>query len=372
MNNKSVWKNELNVAIASTDDIILYGAGVNAADYIIKCKNKYPLLNILCIADADINKKGKNLFGIPIVTPEGLKQYNKDACVIVTTQKYCFAITDKLHSLGFYNIFYISDYNALMVNLVSIRDEYIENNRVIMDSLLKNNADTISVVRNNLKHDEASIAVFEAKLNSSFSGQHCDIEALQVGDMYFPEGIISLSKNEVFIDCGGYDGKTTLDFVNRAGEYNYIYVLEPDSWQYEITKWILHDNNEISNCEIYKLGAYDSNEEVTFSSIEWGSSYINPHGECKIQTTTLDSLFFDKINHPTFIKMDIEGAELNALEGSRKLIVRDKPKFAISVYHGLPNTHLWEIPFWIISNYPHYKIYLRQHANINETVMYAI
>jgi len=372
MSNNAVWKNEFNPAIeSSTKGIILYGAGINAADFIIKYKNMKPALNILCVVDSDKSKQDDSLLGIPIVTPDSLKEYNNDISIIVTTQRDCFVITDNLKTLGFNNIFYVSDYNALMINIVSIRDEYIRNNRELLDTLLKKNSDKISSVRSCLKHDDISLAVFEAKLLSSFHGHHSDIEALHVGDMYFPDGIISLSQDEVFIDCGGYDGKTTLDFVSRTGIYKGIYVLEPDPWQYEITKWMLQENNKIPNCEIVKLGAYDSNSEVTFSSIEWGSSYINPHGEFKIQTTSLDSLLFDT-NHPTFIKMDIEGAELNALEGARKIIERDKPKFAISAYHGLPNTHIWDVPYWIIENYPQYKIYLKQHASINETVLYAV
>lgn len=72
----------------------------------------------------------------------------------------------------------------------------------------------------------------------------------------------------------------------------------------------------------------------------------------------------------TFIKMDIEGAEMEALEGAQKTIERCKPKLAISIYHK--EDDLWEIPYYILKKYPWYKIYIRHYAlTTNETVMYA-
>jgi hypothetical protein len=63
---------------------------------------------------------------------------------------------------------------------------------------------------------------------------------------------------------------------------------------------------------------------------------------------------------------------MEALEGARKIIERNKPKLAISCYHGTPNTHLWQIAYWIKTNFPEYKIFFRQHALYNETVCYAV
>ena len=68
--------------------------------------------------------------------------------------------------------------------------------------------------------------------------------------------------------------------------------------------------------------------------------------------------------------MDIEGAEQNALEGAKDIILRNKPKLAICLYHKPED--LWEIPLYIHSLVPEYKIYIRHHSHTNEeTVMYA-
>lgn len=372
MQSKNAVVESLNCAILSScEGVILYGAGVNAANFIIKCKKDYPDIKILCIVDTDKSKQGNCLLGIPVRSPESLAVYNAGTCVIVTPNKNFVSITDTIKSAGFSNIFYYSRYNALMSDVLEVRDSYVSCNRDLIKNLLMDNNDQIAAARRYFEHDERSVAVFDAKLESSFYSKHAAIEALWESNQYFPGDIIKLTNNEVFVDCGGYDGATSLDFIKRVEGYGYIYVFEPDPWQYEVTKWMM-ENKKISSCDVYNMGAYDRTEKLTFSAKEWGSGNINPDGDILIEAVSLDALLYDKPHRPTFIKMDIEGAELNALKGAYKLIERDKPKLAISVYHGMPNTHLWEIPFWVKSNFPEYNIFLRQHALVNETVLYAV
>jgi hypothetical protein len=72
----------------------------------------------------------------------------------------------------------------------------------------------------------------------------------------------------------------------------------------------------------------------------------------------------------TYIKLDIEGAELEALKGMKKIIATCKPKLAICIYHK--PTDLWTIPLFIRSLNPSYKLYIRQHDRVHETVCYAL
>ena len=73
----------------------------------------------------------------------------------------------------------------------------------------------------------------------------------------------------------------------------------------------------------------------------------------------------------TFIKMDIEGAELKALKGAKNIILRDKPKLAISIYHKPED--IVEIPLFIKELVPEYKLYIRHYSNDSiETVLYAV
>ena len=370
MDSRKVWLTSWNRAIAdSPGGIIVYGAGINAARFLIRCKSECPEIKITCIADTDTDKQGEFLFGIPIITPESLSEYDKKVCIVVTPERNCLVITEKLNGLGFFNLLYYHTWNAQVIGSVARKNANIAKSRNELDCLLEENRNKIAFVRELLQHDTKSVAVFDAKLDSTYFGRHISLEALYEGNQYFPDDIIKLSEDEVFVDCGAQDGGTSLEFIRRAGRYNYIYSFEPDPWQFILTKMIL-ESRHIENCEVYNYGVCNHTGELAFSSIDLGRSKLVRDGEVNVPVTTLDALLYNKPKHPTFIKMDIEGAELEALEGARKLIERDHPKLVISVYHG--KVHLYEIPCWIKTNFPDYKVYLRQHLNVGETVCYAV
>lgn len=83
----------------------------------------------------------------------------------------------------------------------------------------------------------------------------------------------------------------------------------------------------------------------------------------------LDDIF--KNRQVTFIKMDIEGAEIPALSGAEELIRRQQPKLAICVYHK--TSDFWEIPLLLKEIVPRYTLRLRHHATVNcwGTVLYG-
>ena len=111
---------------------------------------------------------------------------------------------------------------------------------------------------------------------------------------------------------------------------------------------------------------------------EKGSLGFDQHGGSvsKIDEELLDKVEVESIDHicfeekVTFIKMDIEGSEKEALEGAVNVIKRDRPRLAICIYHSPED--LYEIPFWIKSIVPEYKLYVRHHSDgAAETVVYA-
>lgn len=83
----------------------------------------------------------------------------------------------------------------------------------------------------------------------------------------------------------------------------------------------------------------------------------------------LDDVLSDK--KVTVLKMDIEGAEVQGLNGAKNIIISQKPKLAICLYHT--PEHLWEIPLLIHEMRPDYKMIIRHHSvqNYTDTVLYA-
>jgi hypothetical protein len=115
-------------------------------------------------------------------------------------------------------------------------------------------------------------------------------------------------------------------------------------------------------CALYK-------EETTLKFVDTanGASKIGEEGTISVKTDTIDSRCPDA----TFIKMDIEGAEIDALYGAKNTIINNKPKLAICIYHS--NEHFYEIPLLIHNWVPEYRIYVRHHSyTAADTVMYAV
>ncbi|MFA7436579.1 MAG: FkbM family methyltransferase, partial [Bacilli bacterium] len=122
-----------------------------------------------------------------------------------------------------------------------------------------------------------------------------------------------------------------------------------------------------NNINFYEIGLSNKKETLKFD-ISGSSSKINENGEIEIKVDRLDDVLKEK---PTFIKMDIEGAESFAIEGAKQTIKKYHPKLAISVYHKKDD--FWKIPEQIFSIRNDYYIYLRHYTEgISETIMFFI
>lgn len=174
-------------------------------------------------------------------------------------------------------------------------------------------------------------------------------------------------RSEYFVDAGAEDGGTTKYFLEHF-ENGHSYALEPDPKCFEITKEGLRD---FPQAEVFPFGAYDQNTVMRFDPMgdSKGSARISENGELSVEVRKLDDLL--KGRKVTFLKMDIEGAELAALRGAERIIWEQRPKLAVCVYHKPED--MWEIPRLILQYHPDYRLYLRHYSLCDlETVLYAI
>jgi len=184
---------------------------------------------------------------------------------------------------------------------------------------------------------------------------------------YFEKEIITLSDNEVFVDCGAYDGDTVKQFVKelQGKPYKKIFAFEADPAN--VQKMQLN-TKDMNNVTIVPKGVYNESTTLCFSSDGKMSSRISEDG-IKLEVTAIDDIVGDE--SVTFIKMDIEGSELKALMGAEKTIRRCRPKLAICVYHRKED--IFTIPQYIKSLDPSYKLYFRNyHTQSIEAVIYAV
>lgn len=181
---------------------------------------------------------------------------------------------------------------------------------------------------------------------------------------YFDEDFISFSDKEVFIDGGGYCGESSLEFIKYCPDYKKIYFFEPSLKQMQKAQQMLKNENVI----YYEKALYSSNKTLNFDADSDTANKLDDLGTQKVETLILDEI----INEPvTFLKLDIEGAEVEALKGAKNIIKKYKPKLAICVYHN--QSDYWRVPEIILSYNCDYKLYLRHYTEgILETVMYFI
>lgn len=184
---------------------------------------------------------------------------------------------------------------------------------------------------------------------------------------YFDLPYISRSDDEIFLDIGCFDGLTVRNFVKWSeSTYKEIIAFEPDKCCYEKCKEELKD---IRNLTLINKGVWNKEEVLRFDATGVSDSKISEDGTTKIDTCRLDDIVRDK--QVTFIKMDIEGAEKEALMGAEHIIREQKPKLAISIYHKRED--IWELPKLIMEWNPEYKFYLRHYSlRFAETVLYAV
>jgi len=184
---------------------------------------------------------------------------------------------------------------------------------------------------------------------------------------YFDKSIIVPEGKEIFVDGGSLDGGDSKNFVRWCNnKYDRIYAFEPDESNIDKMKMA---EKEIRGFEICPVGMWKEKSVLKFSSDVVENCSISENGDVFINVDSIDNVLDGR--PATYIKMDIEGSELRALEGAEKTIKAYKSKLAICVYHKPED--IIDIPLKILEINPNYKFYLRHYSYVEtETVLYAI
>lgn len=186
-------------------------------------------------------------------------------------------------------------------------------------------------------------------------------------EQYFDVPLLYHSENEVFVDAGFFDGATSKNFIEwSGGKYKQIIGFEPDLISYE--RYI---NSNTLNSKLLLLNACVWSKETMLGFAQTGksSATIDRRSSGNVQAKSIDGI---QTEFPiSFIKMDVEGAEGDAILGAQKTLEKYKPKMAICVYHNRED--IWKIPELILKINSEYRFVLRHYSLRDaETVLYAI
>lgn len=187
-------------------------------------------------------------------------------------------------------------------------------------------------------------------------------------EQYFSPDFIIYEDNEVFIDAGCYDLGSSIALRRYCPGIKKVYAFEPDPKCYEqcINQKEIYNYSE---AEIFPFAIWSEKKILHFNTRGDSGTHVAETGQ-KILVMPIDEVIAPE-EKVTFIKMDIEGAELQSLKGAKRIIQRDKPKLAICIYHKLED--MIEIPLYIKELVPENKLYIRHHSSdISETVLYAV
>ncbi len=192
------------------------------------------------------------------------------------------------------------------------------------------------------------------------------VGVIETPEQYFDPRIIRYEREECFVDAGCYDLNTSLE-LKKYANVKKVFAFEPDPVNY---RKCLEKKEEtgFKEAELFCCGLWSKDGSLMFDASGKSVSHISESGS-SIEVRSLDSLLYDE--RVSFIKMDIEGAEIEALKGAEEIIKKQKPKLAISIYHKPDD--LFEIPLLIKEYNRDYKLYIRHYGNrLAETVLYAV
>lgn len=353
------------------DKIVLYGAGSAGIAFLhyLRDIGIFPLY----FSDGDSEKHGHICEGLTIIAPEMIiEKAGRDALVIVTINTdgahYCRdfkssllegghqGVHHNLKSIGCKNVidytyfrrcfqlFRGGRYNLPAASDVYLMDEHEEDIRQVYGIL----------------DDRESKEIFLRILQFRMLDDSVDIPTISEKNMYFEYDLFPRLHDEILVDCGACGGSSLEIFLRQTkGEFSQYYGIEPDFYNYQkLEKYIqsLSDNmNTKMICQ--NKAAYSTDSKTNFFILNGPGTFAADIGLNDVETIKIDTLLCGK--KATYIKMNIEGSEIPALEGSAYTIQTYKPRLAIMGYHK--TSDLWEVPLLIKKYNADYKIHLRSY-----------
>jgi FkbM family methyltransferase len=219
-----------------------------------------------------------------------------------------------------------------------------------------------------LWQDEASKELYRAIVNFRCTHDYSALPARSSEPQYFDATVPPINVGR-FIDCGAYDGDSLAALQRKNGAVEAIAAFEPDLDNFRRLSTIVSQSTGAGQAVLFPCGVWSKTTQLYFSAGKGGGSGISESGGTMIQCVALDEVLSDF--RPTYIKMDIEGAEYEALLGAEQMIRNSRPALAVCLYHK-PG-HLWQIPLLIRSWDLGYSFYLRGYEYSGfDLVMYAI
>lgn len=371
-------KNDLGNMI---DKIVLYGAGSAGIAFLhyLRDIDIYPLY----FSDGNPNRWGEICEGVEVIDyHEIVSRLGENALVIVTINtdgvKYCKSFAESLREGGHgrvYDNLYESgcknviDYTRFRRCIDMFRgDKYNLPSCSDVYEMEKNENKICEAYR--LMADPKSREVFEKIIRFRLIDDSVNIPSQPQDKQYFEYEFFRQRNDEIFVDCGAYNGISLKAFLDENNNnIRRYYGIEPDQDNYsKLEEYVSSLSGRIcGELIILNKCVYDCETDLKLYSLAGPGSFLADIGTDWVSGIRIDRLTGDE--GATFIKMNIEGSEIRAIKGAEKTIRNHKPRLAIAGYHKTRD--IWEIPLLIQRFNSEYKIHLRSYMNNISFVFYA-
>ncbi len=335
--------------------VYIFGAHRNAVKCVRYCNELG--IKIAGLVDNDQSKQGQDFLGFKVFP---LAEVPREASIINASGRYCVEINEQLQQSGYrwsidfmqflflYDLHFqaqagfrkyvadlIDDRFSVLSLYLMLADDY---SRVVLDGLV----------------------LFRLSLDSAVAGR---ITSPYTEEFFAPD-IQSFGDREVFVDGGAYDGDSYLRFARVAPDYTKAYLFEPDQEICARAKQRIDGDVRVSVCN---SGLWSETCELRFSTTGDMDGAISDDGDVRVKVVAIDEFIKEPVTH---IKLDVEGAEAEALMGAKRQIGNARPKMAVALYHRASD--LWKIPALIETLGGQYSFGIRHYSQtIDDSIVYA-
>jgi FkbM family methyltransferase len=347
---------------------VLYGAG-NLGRSVAQ-RLRASGVTPVAFADDTVSKQGIVLDGLEVLSPEAvIQRFGKDVSFFVTILNPALRFVDareRLRQRIDNQVFSVFDLARTFPDFLFPLFQYDRPEKILGNAQQIRRAFSILT-------DEKSRREFLAHLEFRLMAKY-ELLPDKSRPAYFPKDLIGpFAGDSTFVDCGAYDGDTIRQFLlHQGGRFGAIVAFEPDRHNYaKLAAYVGSLGADIeSRIDLHHGAVGDHSGEAPFNQTGDMSAAVSPNATGKVALFALDDVVRPN-GSAIYVKFDIEGFELQALKGARRLLQEQCPTLAVSAYHRPED--LWEIPLYLHDLDVGYCVALRTEGDDGmDVVCYAL
>lgn len=324
--------------------IFLYGMG-NGADKILAAMAQYGVSANGVFASEEF-LRGHSFHGFPVQSLAQVRaQFGREFVILLAFGTFREPLLSYLYDLAKEQECYAPDVPVCADDPTLFTPDTIRAHEADFDRVYQRLA------------DDCSRQTFVDVLNFKISGKPAYLER-STTDPEEAFALLSLGEDEDYVDLGAYNGDTVASFLAHTnGKYRSVLALEPDRKNYKKLVRTLQTLGVPAEAAV-QAGAWSREDVLYFSARAGRSSSLSFAGGKPARMVAVDDLLGGR--RASFVKLDVEGAEEQALLGLRQTIARHRPKLLLSLYHR--NSDLWKLPLLLEALAGEgYRLYFRHH-----------